>query len=51
MDVKKDVAEIAALIGEPTRVVMLWSLFRSSRIIRVTAKGREDVYKLLKLTL
>jgi DNA-binding transcriptional ArsR family regulator len=26
MDVKKDLAEIAALIGEPTRVVMLWSL-------------------------
>ena len=24
---------------------------RSSRIVRVTAKGREDVYKLLKLTL
>ncbi|HKE03356.1 MAG TPA: helix-turn-helix transcriptional regulator [Blastocatellia bacterium] len=26
MDVTKDLAEIAALIGEPTRVVMLWSL-------------------------
>jgi DNA-binding transcriptional ArsR family regulator len=26
MDVKTDLAEIAALIGEPTRVVMLWSL-------------------------
>jgi DNA-binding transcriptional ArsR family regulator len=26
MNVKKDLAEIAALIGEPTRVVMLWSL-------------------------
>src|SRR5215813_2642901 len=26
MDVKKDLAEIAALIGEPTRIVMLWSL-------------------------
>ena len=26
MDVKQDLAEIAALIGEPTRVVMLWSL-------------------------
>ncbi len=26
MDVKKDLAEVAALIGEPTRVVMLWSL-------------------------
>src|SRR5262249_3034688 len=26
MDVKKDLAEIAALIGEPTRAVMLWSL-------------------------
>jgi DNA-binding transcriptional ArsR family regulator len=26
MDVKEDLAEIAALIGEPTRVVMLWSL-------------------------
>ncbi len=26
MDVRKDLAEIAALIGEPTRVVMLWSL-------------------------
>jgi hypothetical protein len=24
---------------------------RSSRIVRITAKGREDVYKLLKLTL
>jgi len=24
---------------------------RSSRIVRVTAKGREDVYKLLKLAL
>jgi DNA-binding transcriptional ArsR family regulator len=26
MDVKQDLAEIAALIGEPTRIVMLWSL-------------------------
>jgi DNA-binding transcriptional ArsR family regulator len=26
MDVKQDLTEIAALIGEPTRVVMLWSL-------------------------
>jgi DNA-binding transcriptional ArsR family regulator len=26
MDVKQDLAEIAALIGEPTRVMMLWSL-------------------------
>jgi DNA-binding transcriptional ArsR family regulator len=26
MNVKQDLAEIAALIGEPTRVVMLWSL-------------------------
>jgi len=26
MDVKTDLTEIAALIGEPTRVVMLWSL-------------------------
>jgi DNA-binding transcriptional ArsR family regulator len=26
MDVKNDLTEIAALIGEPTRVVMLWSL-------------------------
>jgi len=26
MDVKQDLLEIAALIGEPTRVVMLWSL-------------------------
>jgi DNA-binding transcriptional ArsR family regulator len=26
MDVKHDLAEIAALIGEPTRAVMLWSL-------------------------
>jgi DNA-binding transcriptional ArsR family regulator len=26
MDVKQDLVEIAALIGEPTRVVMLWSL-------------------------
>ena len=26
MDVKTDLAEIATLIGEPTRVVMLWSL-------------------------
>jgi len=24
---------------------------RSSRIVRITAKGREEVYKLLKLTL
>src|SRR5262245_6709736 len=26
MDVEKDLAEIAAVIGEPTRIVMLWSL-------------------------
>jgi DNA-binding transcriptional ArsR family regulator len=26
MDVKQNLAEIAALIGEPTRIVMLWSL-------------------------
>src|SRR5262245_20940030 len=26
MDVKKDLAKTAALIGEPTRIVMLWSL-------------------------
>ena len=26
MDVKQDLAEIAALIGEPTRIAMLWSL-------------------------
>jgi DNA-binding transcriptional ArsR family regulator len=26
MNVKKDLADIAALIGEPTRIVMLWSL-------------------------
>jgi DNA-binding transcriptional ArsR family regulator len=26
MNVKKDLAEVAALIGEPTRVMMLWSL-------------------------
>lgn len=26
MDVKQDLAEIAALIGEPARIVMLWSL-------------------------
>ncbi|HKQ77775.1 MAG TPA: helix-turn-helix transcriptional regulator [Blastocatellia bacterium] len=26
MDVKQDLAEIASLVGEPTRIVMLWSL-------------------------